>query len=198
MSAGARPLLAGFFALLSTASAEAASSPPPVRIDERVEYYRIEGQDHRELYEQMRALGPVHASSGRRGVGDTRWTVTWTQRGAMVDGQCRLADLEVVAEIRVMLPQWSGERGNRPLVREWRRYLASLEEHEEGHRRHGREAASAIRDAIWALPPQPDCATLERAVNRVARQQLRRYAALTRRYDAQTDFGATQGVHLQP
>ena len=174
-----------------------AEVPARVQVEEHVEYYRIQGRDLRELAVQMQLHGPAHSTSGRRTAGTTHWSITWTHRLSMRDGQCELESLDVDAVIRVTLPQWDGDRGNSPVVREWRRFLASLELHEATHVRHGREAASAIRDAMVAAPPQATCALLTRALARTARSQLRRYTLLTRRYDTLTDYGAAQGVRFE-
>jgi predicted secreted Zn-dependent protease len=174
-----------------------AEIPARVQVAEHVEYYRIQGRDLRELAVQMQLRGPAHSATGRRTAGTTHWSITWSHRLGMRDGQCVLESLDVDAVIRVTLPQWDGDRGNRPAVREWRRFLASLERHEATHVRHGREAASAIRDAMVAVPSQATCALLTRALARTARSQLRRYTLLTRRYDTQTDYGAAQGVRFE-
>jgi len=188
-------VLAGADVVVPGDAMRAASEP--VRIDERVEYYRIEGRDLSALATQMKQHGPLHGSNGRRSAGVTHWEVAWSHRSQMQADGCRLVDLDVHVDIRVTLPRWEGDRGNSRSVREWRRFFASLELHEATHRQHGRDAAVAVRDALWTVPVHPTCAQLERALDRAARRQLRRYAALTRRYDMQTGFGASEGVRLQ-
>lgn len=174
-----------------------AEVPARVQVEEHVEYYRIQGRDLRELAVQMQLHGPAHSATGRRTAGTTHWSITWSHRLGMRNGQCALESLDVDAVIRVTLPRWDGDRGGRPIVREWRRFLTSLELHEATHVRHGREAASAVRDAMVAVPPQATCALLTGELARAARGQLRRFTRLTRRYDALTDYGAAQGVRFE-
>jgi predicted secreted Zn-dependent protease len=183
----------------------AAAAPPPVEaptakvsIEERIVRYRIFGRSALELAEQMRQHGPQHALGGRRLAGSTDWHVTWSYQSLPRHGRCELLSVTVGAEIVITLPEWSGARVESELAREWRRFYAGLEQHEAGHVRHGREAALAVRDAMLAATAQPDCKLLRRALDNAARAQLRRYASLTRRYDAETDFGLEQGVQLRP
>ncbi len=173
-----------------------AQVPGQVHLEERVEYYPIHGQDLRELAVQMQLHGPTHVSTGRQSAGTTLWSISWSHRLEMRDGRCALDSLDIYAAIRTTLPRWDGDRGNGPTVREWRRYLSSLRLHEATHVQHGREAAEATREAMLAVPPQETCALLARALQRAAQGQLRRYTRLTRRYDALTDYGATQGVRF--
>ncbi len=174
-----------------------APASPDVLINEQIQYYRIEGSSPNDLAEQMQARGPVQPLTGRRSNALTYWTVTWSHHGESHEGGCRVSDVDVMVNIVMTLPQWAGEQGNQPLAREWRRYASSVQEHEYVHRQHAREAAIAVRNALWAVPYQPGCDELERAMNRAARKELKRFAALSRQYDAQTGFGTTQGARLR-
>lgn len=186
--------------LWASALACAAAQAPTaeVVIEERVNPYRIFGRSALELAGQMREYGPQHAYGDRRLAGSTDWHLTWTYQSLPRRDRCDLISVTVGAEIVTTLPSWSGARVDSDLAREWKRFYASLEAHEAGHVQHGREAAIAVRDAMLAIPTAPDCKLLRRALDNAARAQLRRYTGITRRYDADTEYGLRQGVQLRP
>ncbi len=185
-------------ALLATAGVDdVAYSPPAIEVKERVEYYRIQGRTVNELAAQMKLLGPVGSVTGKRASGYTDSEVVWEHARETHEGKCRLSELNVSVTIVTTLPEWVRTRpGRSALAAQWSRFMAKLREHEAVHRQHGLQAAEAVRTAVGAIPTQPDCRSLERAVDRVARREVRRYAAESRKYDALTDFGAKQGVRL--
>lgn len=173
-------------------------SPPDIRVADRVEYYRIEGRTARELVAQMELLGPLGSVTGRRAAGYTDSEVAWGHAHEMREGACRLVDLDVSVTIVTTLPEWVRPRSGRSaLTVQWKGFLASLRQHEATHRQHGLQSASAVQHAILAIPPQADCRRLELAIGRAARREIRRYAALSRQYDALTEFGAKEGVRLK-
>ena len=172
-----------------------------ITVDDRVEYYRIEGRTARELVAQMELLGPVGSVTGRRATGYTQSEVVWEHSHEMREGACQLNYLDVSVTIVITLPGWVRPRRAPPaLVAQWKGFMANLREHEATHRQHGLQAAVAVRQAILAMPPHADCRSLERAIGKAARQEIRRYVAAGRKYDALTDYGAKQGVrlHLEP
>ncbi|RDZ29466.1 DUF922 domain-containing protein [Lysobacter silvisoli] len=181
-----------------TAAVAAAAPTSEIDIEERSVSYRVFGRSAPELAEQMRQYGPQHGYGSRRLAGSTQWHVTWTYRSEQRRGRCVLEHVSVSADIVTTLPEWSGARVDSKLAREWRRFMAGLRAHEAGHVRHGREAVAAVRDAMLAAPAQTDCKALRRQLDNAARAQLRRYTGLTRRYDADTDYGLSQGVQLRP
>lgn len=171
--------------------------PESITVDDRIEYYRIEGRTARELVAQMELLGPVGSVTGRRAAGYTESEVAWEHSHEMREGACRLNYLDVSVTIVITLPEWVRPTRERPaLAAQWKGFMANLREHEATHRQHGLQAAAAVRQAILAMPPHADCRSLERAIGKAARQEMRRYAAEGRKYDALTEFGAKQGVRL--
>ncbi|MFD0739288.1 DUF922 domain-containing protein [Lysobacter koreensis] len=146
----------------------------------------------------MQALGPVGSATGQRAAGYTDAQVSWRHAREMDDGACRLRELEVDVAIVTTLPEWVRPRNGRSgLAVQWKSFMAKLRAHEATHRQHGLQSAAAVREAILALPPQSDCRRLAQTIDRAARREIRRHAALSRRYDALTDFGAKEGVRLE-
>lgn len=169
---------------------------PDVHVEDRVEYYPIEGRTARELVAQMESLGPVRSVTGRHAAGYTSAEVIWEHSHEMREGACRVSHLDVSVIVVTTLPKWVTRHREAGLAAQWKAFTANLLEHEATHREHMLLAAAAVRRAILAIPAQADCRSLERAIDRAARQQTRHYAAESRKYDALTDFGATQGVRL--
>ena len=186
------------WSLVATLSGAAGMSvsDADVHVEDRVEYYPIEGRTARDLVAQMDALGPIRSVTGRRASGYTASEVLWEHSREMHEGTCRVRHLDVSVTIVTTLPKWVAKHREPGLTVRWKGFMANLLAHEATHREHMLLAAAAVRRAILAIPPQSDCRSLERAIDRAARQQTRHYAAESRKYDALTDFGAKQGVRL--
>lgn len=167
-----------------------------IHVEDRVEYYPIEGRTARDLVVQMESLGPIRSVTGRRAAGYTASEVQWEHSHEMREGSCRINYLDVSVTVVTTLPKWVTKHGEAGLAAQWKAFTARLLEHEATHREHMLLAAVAVRRAILAIPPQADCRSLERVIDRAARQQTRHYAAESRKYDALTEFGAKQGVRL--
>ncbi len=179
--------------------ADVTCSPPGIQVEDRVEYYRIEGRTARELAAQMELFGPVGSVTGRRAAGYTESELVWEHSHEMREGACRLNYLDVGVTIVTTLPEWvPPKRGRSVLAKQWRGFMASLREHEAMHRQHGLQAAAAVLQSILAISLHAHCKDLERAIYRAARREIRRFAAESRKDDALTEFGAKQGVRLQP
>ena len=171
--------------------------PESIAVDERIEYYRIEGRTSVQLAAQMERLGPVRTLGGMRSTALTRWELAWNHISELRDGLCHPVDLDVQVSVVITLPEWSPSRAvDRELAVKWRAFMSRVREHEDVHRRHGLQAASALQQAVAALPPQPDCRSLARAVTIAGRQEIRRYARISRAYDVDTDYGKKKGVRL--
>ena len=79
---------------------------------------------------------------------------------------------------------------------QWARYIAALELHEQGHRRHGVDAANEVDRAIAAMPPAGSCDALGKNANALGMSILRKYNQLDLDYDRDTGHGATQGARF--
>lgn len=189
-------LIAWWLVATLSGAAEMSFTVADIHVEDRVEYYPIEGRTSRELVAQMEVLGPIRSVTGRRASGYTASEVLWEHSREMHEGTCRVSHLDVSVSVVTTLPKWVAKHAEPGLSVRWKGFMANLLEHEATHREHMLLAAVAVRRAILAIPPQSDCGHLERAIDRAARQQTRHYAAESRKYDALTDFGAKQGVRL--
>ncbi len=171
----------------------AAATSDPIRVE--VNYYDVEGAGIAALWQSMRARGP--RADGQPWAGHARWEVRWTYQWREAHGGCRVDRVATELSIAYTLPRWTGRDAADPDMRsKWDRFSDNLRAHEEGHGRHGRQAAARIREALANLSPVPDCQSLMRSADERARQIVDEEAANDRAYDSATRHGLAQGVAL--
>jgi predicted secreted Zn-dependent protease len=167
-----------------------------VNANERVERYDISGSTPADLRREMNAKGPQGAG-GRRFDGYTKWYVSWNYRYHNSGGSCAFASVTTSVSVAITLPRWSNESSaGSDVRRQWARYLAALEQHEQGHRRHGIDAANEIDRAIAAMPPAGNCDALGANANALGAGILQKYNQRGLDYDRDTRHGATQGARF--
>lgn len=167
-----------------------------VNISDQVERYAIEGSTPSELRREMNVKRP-HTSDGRRFDGRTRWYVSWRYRYRKTGSACAIAAVNTSLKVTITLPQWSNESdADRTTRQHWARYLAALEQHEQGHRRHGVDAANEIDAAIASMPPAGNCDALGSGANLLGKSVLQKFSQRDLDYDRDTRHGATQGARF--
>ena len=167
-----------------------------VDLDDQVEHYAIEGATPADLRREMNGKGPQGAG-GRRFDGHTRWFVSWRYRYNNTGGGCNIASVTTSVKVTMTLPQWSDQSRASSATREqWARYIAALDLHEQGHRRHGIAAANEVDHAIAAMPPAGSCDALGKNANALGTSILRKYNQLDLDYDRDTGHGASQGARF--
>lgn len=185
--------------LLLVGAMHAADVAPrqDISISDRTEYYQVTGNTARDLFQQMRTLGPVDEVTGERFDGFTRWNISWSYRVGSEGQECRLADADVSLDVVITLPKWEpAAKAKDKLVAGWPRYLSRLEAHEQGHRAIAIKAAEAVRAALDAAKPGRNCKHLMGELDRVAKEAIEPYRQVNRDYDRDTDHGAKEGVVL--
>jgi predicted secreted Zn-dependent protease len=153
----------------------------------RVEYYDVTGTTFAELRDQMRAQG-VDGWAG------TTWThvkYEFTVRPG-AEG-CRVDSANAVFDARVRLPRWANRRAApEEQQRAWDAWFPTLQRHEEGHVRIGRDAAARVERVLWDTPASASCPDV------IARAKERAQAVLVdlrnqqEDYDLRTDHGRKQ------
>jgi predicted secreted Zn-dependent protease len=102
----------------------------------------------------------------------------------------------VGAEILETLPQWdSRERAADDVRREWDRFLAAVEQHEDGHVRIGVAAAEKLGAAISALS-FPTCEEVDRQADRLGASEIANMKERQHAYDLENEHGAKTGGTL--
>ncbi len=176
--------------------AYALPAPAAVDIDDQVERYAIDGSTPADLRREMRAKGP-RGADGKPFDGYTRWYVSWRYRYNTAGGSCAIDAVTTSVKVTMTLPQWRNPgAANTAAQQQWSRYVAALELHEQGHRRHGVDAAHEVDRAIAAMPPAGSCDALGAKANALGTSILRKYNQLDLDYDRDTRHGATQGARF--
>lgn len=157
------------------------------------EYYEVDGSG-RDLRSAINAASPIR-EDGETFHGYTKWNVKWRFWWNEDEDGCTINLVRVELSGTITLPQLVDATASN--AARFEPYIANLETHELGHYEHGRRAAAEIDDYLQELPTMASCAILEREANAGAHRIIRRYNAEDKRYDAQTEHGATQGARLR-
>jgi len=176
-----------FLGLASLAGAE-----PTVMIN--YDYYDIEGRTAAELREQMNIYG-VAWTDGNIYDAYTGWDVKWNYQYRLIDESCSILSVTTTLTVVFRLPRWVNyATGTAVLKKKWDAYMQSLRLHENGHKDIGVKAAAEIEKSIAELKPAETCNDLAETANQLGRRIISENAATEREYDAQTNFGETQGA----
>jgi predicted secreted Zn-dependent protease len=177
--------------LLGLASVSGAE--PTIMIS--YDYYDIEGRTASELRQQMNRKG-VRWTNGNIYDAYTGWNVKWNYRYRLTDdNSCSIGSVNTTLSVEFRLPRWENyDRGPAALKKRWDAYMQALRRHENGHKDIGLQAANEIERSIAELDPDVTCDAVTETANQLGRRILSEYAAKERAYDAQTNFGETQGA----
>lgn len=154
---------------------------PCLRIAFIESHYLVTGATPEQWLESMRLLGPVHES--QRWPAHTRWRIAWWYRLAGLWSQ----HLRVRTSLTVdsTLPVWKPPfEPSDAMVRCWRELREEIDEHEQGHRAIGVEAAHALVAALLGLGLQRDAAELHRLAAATADEVVARFRARDAEHDA--------------
>lgn len=159
-------------------------------------WYSVTGTDSKTMWQSIAANGPK-GDDGRVFAGRTDWNLGYRYQTRVRDGQCRVTAVTTRLAVVMHMPRWEDEGRATPELRaRWRRYLAALREHEDGHRDHGVAATVEVQSRVGGLPPRPDCAGFDAQVRAAANEVVARYAELDREYDRRTEHGLSQGARF--
>lgn len=117
--------------------------------------------------------------------GLTTWSVEYRYALVEEQGRCWVRKPRVLLELREMVP-WMPATAD-PIVLAG---LDKLTQHEEGHLRIDRAAASALARALRSIEPQLSCPEMAREAERVAANVLDQCRAANVAYDRATAHGA--------
>ena len=177
---------------LLAALASSAGAEPTVKISYK--YYDIEGWTADDLRQQMDRLG-IRWTNGKTYDAYTGWNVNWHYRHRMIDGECSMVKVTTTVKVEFRLPRWTdSENAPVALQKKWDDYMQALRHHEDGHKDFGIKAAAEIERALAELEPAESCEDLAEIANGLGEQIISKYADDERVYDAETNFGKTQGA----
>jgi len=185
-------LSAGLFIPLLLALASSALAEPTVTIS--YDYYEIEGWTADDLRQQMDRHG-IRWTDGNTFDAYTAWNVNWHYRYRIIDGECSMIKVTTTVKVVFRLPRWTDyENAPVDLQKKWDIYMQALKHHEDGHKDFGIKAAAEIERALAELEPAESCEELTETANDRGQQIISKYAEAEKDYDAETNFGKTQGA----
>lgn len=153
----------------------------------KMQYYDVTGTSVTALRASMDAQGPVD-SGGRRNDAFTTWNIDWTWPLAP-DGTCILSGATITFAITVTFPRWFPTTATpASLITRWNAYESALVTHESGHVTF----VIATADDVLAAIKGATCATADSAAQAVV-ARIRQHDV---DYDAETDYGATEGARF--
>lgn len=158
--------------------------------------YQVEGSTAEELREQLDQLG-VMDESGEGFDGHTQWEIIWSYPYHQNEGACSTGQVEVNAEITIMLPEWAPpESAPEALISQWDEFVRALRAHEEEHQQISVEAAYQIYEALSNLPAYLTCEALEQAADELGESILENNRQREKEYDTETNHGRDQGARF--
>lgn len=182
-----------FLTALSFLYFPAAYGEPEVSV--RAEYYRVEGNTVEELSNAMKRNAP--AKMGEH-FGSTKWNVIWDYKSLTEEGVCSVTTVNVKLEVVFYLPEWKdAAAGDKKVRRKWEKFMKKLQNHEDGHKKIGVEAARKIEKIFNQSGNFKDCQELDLVLNRSAQAVMTEKRAEEARYDLRTRHGLRQGARLK-
>ncbi|MEO6829231.1 MAG: DUF922 domain-containing protein [Acidobacteriaceae bacterium] len=161
--------------------------------DARIVYYDVTGDSAGELRQDLNNKGPL--DHGKRFDANTLWHVTWKYLYVPVGNGCKFTQMSTSLDGTIELPRWDHTGFvPGPLRRDWKRYLAALRVHEDGHYAHGVAARNEIQALGQSFQIAGSCTTIAKTFNDLAASILDKYGAMDQKYDHDTGHGKTQGA----
>lgn len=161
--------------------------------DARIVYYDVTGDSAGSLRDDLNSKGPL--DHGQRFDALTTWHVTWKYLYVPVGTGCKFTQMSTSLDGTIELPRWEHTGFvPGPLRRDWKRYLAALRVHEDGHYAHGVAARNEIQALGQSFQIAGSCTTIAKAFNDEATSIMDKYGAMDLKYDHDTGHGKTQGA----
>jgi predicted secreted Zn-dependent protease len=161
-------------------------------IENKKRYYSVQGKTAAEIRRSLNKHSPVVVKNRRYGA-YTRWFFSWKIDYVNSNGNCTISKITTRVKINHILPKITNEFPS-SLDNKWRKYFHALLDHESGHANMGIKAATEIEKNISNLPSFPQCTALEKETNKLGQTIIRKYITLEKKYDTDTQYGATSGA----
>ena len=167
-------------------------------INERVEFYGIQGRSAEQLVREMRTKSPPPAFGGPTYFARAETYFTWDLNlETLDDGSCGIEAFEVKVDVLYTLPKWTDkERGSKRLVQYWDEFEKNLFIHEQGHGDIALEIAVDMAQAIAKTESSEACKDLIDTASENANLVLKESRSRQREYDKETGHGKTQGAYF--
>lgn len=155
------------------------------QIKERTTYFMVKGSTFAEIDRALGRKGPRITHGGERRSGATEVgfgsNVTYRQ----VKGGCAVDRAAFDLDLHTTLPRWEPPRKADAQTRIfWKTLHKEIATHEHQHSVIAKEWHKRIEATVAAMPPERDCAAMERKVNATARRLLDAHSRAQLAFDA--------------
>ena len=173
-----------------------ATDPDLIVTPPTVAPYKIQGKTTAELRSQMNQLGPLNQDEGKRFDASTLWDLdAQFTAGGKKGVSCKLKTITVTVKTTFNLPDWTPPDGTpQTLIDRWKKHLAALQTHEEGHKQLGIDAGNDLLSQLKAMPSAPSCDALKPLAAQKRDAVKAAFKQKHKAYDASTKHGANQGA----
>lgn len=180
----------------SSGAPEPRPLPAGVRLNVRERTYPVRGRTVAAIARSLESAGPRW--QGRVVHGLAQWHLRWGWRSTMQEGDCRLADLRVLVQVEITLPEWKDHSSAMPsLALAWEGFEAALRDHEYRHRDIAVEAAAEVLNVLRSLRTR-SCIEMGDVARGRAREIVRAYQSRTELFERNTQRGRNQGAVWPP
>lgn len=173
-----------------------ASDPDLIVATPTVAPYKIQGKTAAELRSQMSQLGPMNQDEGKRFDASTKWDLdAQLTFGGKKGVSCQFKTISVTVKTTFILPDWTPPVGTpQPLIDRWKKHLAALQTHENGHKQLGIDAGNDFLSQLKAIPSAASCDALQKTAAQKRDAVKAAFKQKHKDYDTTTNHGATQGA----
>ncbi len=170
---------------IAAASVSAIIPTEGVSVSSREEYYTITGDSVGSIRRALDENGLYLADVGERVIATTSYEITVNWSAVNSGESCAPQTIAVALNILYTYPYLDIPSTAPPEIPSmWSAFMRRVVSHEEQHGAIAQQCANSVADAISGLPPQPDCAALEAAINRTMAAQHQQCEAQQLQFDA--------------
>jgi predicted secreted Zn-dependent protease len=171
----------------------AAGFDSQVRVEQtEITTYQVTGGSSHEIWND------IHKKAAHGWAGYTHTNFHWTYKSATRGGHCQIDSYSITVSATTSLPKWKqGEGAPADLQARVARFENALALHEEGHKANAVRIANDLSAQFAAVPPQGDCAALDRLLREKSGLATSALQKEDVAYDERTNHGETQGAFLK-
>lgn len=167
-----------------------------LKVKEKYRFYDIYGSNVAELRKQMKRNG-TKWNDGKVYAALTSWDIRYDYDVFWEDGKFSVRSVQTNVDIVYTLPRRISAASGPEMTLHWDNYLASLKQHEFGHKDIAVKTAAEINEMLASLANFGSQSELDEEARRRADEKLRRLKEVQVGYDDETCHGETQGAILK-
>ena len=163
-----------------------ADAAPEVNV--RTKYYKVRGNTAADIRRDLDRRSPVEYDA------QLNWNIEWRFTRRQFLDWCKMTKVAVAVNIVYTLPRLVQTPLPPPeVLGAWQKYMAALLLHEHGHALTGIRAGYAIERKIKNMRRR-SCLQLTKDAHAAVYAEIWRASALDKKYDKDTNHGATEGA----